>query len=147
MSGYNIQTIRELLLKHPDGLTLREMSSITGITIDSLSNSLKRCYGCYVSHWRQARPEHQIMAQVWKCVPVPENAPKPEATWTDERSKAYQSEYRFKMQTKTLEKRIKRAAEKYEKERLSAREAKKKKEPVLTSTGLTTIRGPWPAWN
>jgi hypothetical protein len=147
MSGYNIQTIRDVLLKHPDGLTLREMNSITGITIESLANSLKRCYGCYVSHWRQARPDHKFVAQVWKCVPVPENAQKPPASRTPEDIKAYQAEYRFKMQTKTLEKRMKRAAEKYEKERLAAREAKKKPKPVLTSTGLTTIRGPWPVWN
>jgi hypothetical protein len=149
--GYNKKLIRDLLAKHPDGLTLRQISKQTGITIDSCINSLKRCYGCYVSHWQESAPDNKMLCQVWKCVSVPENAPKPKKKRTPEQIKEYQAAYRMKIQNERLERQMKRDAEKYEKElaakRSAKKPAKKVKAPVFTSTGMTQIRGPWPAWS
>jgi hypothetical protein len=154
MSGINKHMIRRLLIDNPDGLTLRQISKVTGITIESCINSLKRCYGCYVSHWQEASPERKILCQVWKCVSVPKDAPKPHIKKTPEELKQYQAEYqaeyRMKLRNEQLDRQIRREAEKYKKQRAAERVKKKPvkikevKAPVFTSTGLTTIRGPWP---
>ena len=150
MSGINKHMIRRLLIDNPDGLTLRQISKVTGITIESCINSLKRCYGCYVSHWQEASPERKILCQVWKCVSVPKDAPKPRIKKTPEEMRQYQAEYRMKRRNEQLDRQIRREAEKYKKQRAAERVKKKPvkikevKAPVFTSTGLTTIRGPWP---
>lgn len=150
MSGINKHMIRKLLIDNPDGLTLRQISKVTGITIESCINSLKRCYGCYVSHWQEASPERKILCQVWKCVSVPQDAPKPRIKKTPEEMRQYQAEYRMKRRNEQLDRQIRREAEKYKKQRAVERVKKKPvkievaKAPVFTSTGLTTIRGPWP---
>lgn len=150
MSGLNQYMIRKLLLDNPDGLTLRQLSKATGITIESCMNSLRRSYGCYVSHWQESSPEHKILCQVWKCVPVPADAPKPNVKKTPEEMKQYQAEYRMKRRNEQLDRQIRKDAERYKlsraQEQAKKKSEKKKSEPVqvFTSTGLTTIRGPWP---
>lgn len=150
MIGLNQYMIRNLLLRNPDGLTLRQISKETGITIESCMNSLRRSYGCYVSHWQESSPEHKILCQVWKCVPVPADAPKPNVKKTPEEMKQYQAEYRMKRRNEQLDRQIRKDAERYKKQRAVERAKKKPvnieagKKPAFTSTGLTTIRGPWP---
>lgn len=141
----NKQLIRDLLLIHKDGLTLRQINGYTGIDISNCSGILKRSYGFYISHWTHISSSKKISAQVWKCVPVPENAPKPKASQTDRDRKAYQAAYRMKMRNKKLDQQIKESGSLYKQERKDKKQIKAKKiKPVIGSNGLTTIRGPWP---
>ena len=148
MSGPNQHIIRRALLRHPDGLTLRELNKVTGIAIESCVNSLKRCYGCYVSHWREVSPDRKMLCQVWKCIPVPEGAKRPVIKITEEEKKQRQEKYQMDFRNKHLDIQIRAEAEKYKKKMKAQREKKKEpKKPAFTSTGLTTIRGPWPTWD
>lgn len=68
--------IRALLLGSEDGLTAGEISNTLGITTSYARGILCDTYGIYVDRW--ADPGNGILAQVWMCMRVPENCPRPE---------------------------------------------------------------------
>lgn len=47
----NVQAIQDLLKEHPDGLTIIEMSEMTGINVNSLHNATKWMDDVYVDRW------------------------------------------------------------------------------------------------
>lgn len=66
--------LRELLLRHPEGLTINEMTKITKHPYDCISPVLHRTYGCYIAEWRDHPDHYHLQVAVWKCVSVPANA-------------------------------------------------------------------------
>lgn len=73
------EVIREALLLHPQGLTVRELAKLTGYTQDVIISCLYRTYGCYIADFTRATKALQFNA-IWCCVPVPANATKPLAS-------------------------------------------------------------------
>jgi hypothetical protein len=69
--------IRELLKKHPDGLTVNEICSFTGIRDSNILRSLKSMPDVYIDRWLVAKQQKREQA-VWVAVKVPENCPRPE---------------------------------------------------------------------
>lgn len=66
--------LRSLLLDHPDGLTIDQMSRMTGHPYENVSPVLQHTYGCYISHWIDHPKLYHLEVAVWKCVKVPVNA-------------------------------------------------------------------------
>lgn len=71
--------VRGALLLHPQGLTVRELSKLTGYAQDLLIACLRRTYGCYIADFCRASGSRQFNA-IWCCVAVPPNATKPLAS-------------------------------------------------------------------
>jgi len=69
--------IREILKKHPDGLTVNELCSFTGIRDSNILRSLKSMPDVYIDRWSIARQQKREEA-VWCVVEVPEHCPRPE---------------------------------------------------------------------
>ena len=65
--------LRDILLNHPDGLSVKELSKISGIPYDTAAAALRRTFGCYVAS--RIKKNNRIEIAIWKCVVVPENAP------------------------------------------------------------------------
>lgn len=77
MSKPHHPAIRELLKKHPDGLTINEICSFTGIRDSNILRSLKSMPDVYIDRWHVAKQQKREEA-VWVAVEVPENCPRPE---------------------------------------------------------------------
>lgn len=73
------EVVREALLLHPQGLTVRELAKMTGYAQDLLISCLRRTYGCYIADFTRAKAANQFHA-IWCCVAVPPNATKPLAS-------------------------------------------------------------------
>lgn len=67
--------IRELLLRHPEGLTIDYISRVTKHPYDCVAPVLQRTYGCYIAEWIDHPNHYHLQVALWKCVPVPANAP------------------------------------------------------------------------
>jgi len=66
--------LRSLLLDHPDGLTIDQMSRMIKHPYDCVAPVLHRTYGCYIAEWRDHPDHYHLQVPVWKCVTVPVNA-------------------------------------------------------------------------
>lgn len=77
MSKPHHPIIRELLKKHPDGLTVKELCSFTGIRDDNVLRSLKSMPDAYIDRWLVAKQQKREES-VWVVVEVPEHCPRPE---------------------------------------------------------------------
>jgi hypothetical protein len=73
----NHNTIRKVLIEHPDGLTSRQISEMTGISYRSVRKSLESVFGVYIDRYITARYRNNLTA-VWVVVDVPDNCPKPD---------------------------------------------------------------------
>lgn len=69
--------IRELLKKHPDGLTVNELVEFTKIRGSNILRSLKSMPDVYIDRWIVAKQQRREQA-VWMVIEVPENCPRPE---------------------------------------------------------------------
>jgi len=74
------EVVREALLLHSQGLTVRELSKLTGYAQDLLIACLKRTYGCYISDYVVSPNGARQFNAVWCCVAVPPNVVKPLAS-------------------------------------------------------------------
>ena len=77
MSKPHHPAIRELLKKTPDGLTVNEICSFTGIRDSNVLRSLKSMPDVYIDRWLVAKQQKREEA-VWCAVEVPEDCPRPE---------------------------------------------------------------------
>lgn len=73
----NHNAIREVLRQHPDGLTSRRISELTGIDYRSVRKSLETVHGVYIDRWENVTYRNNLAA-VWVVVEVPDNCPKPD---------------------------------------------------------------------
>lgn len=69
------ERLRSLLIEHPKGLTICDMSKIMGDPQETIQSALRRNYGFYVSNWQRIRVNHY--RAVWSMVIVPASAPRP----------------------------------------------------------------------
>lgn len=74
------EVVREALLLHPQGLTVRELSKLTGYAQDLLIACLRRTYGCYIADYVISPNGARQFNAVWCCVAVPANLKKPLAS-------------------------------------------------------------------
>lgn len=65
--------IRQLLLKHPEGMPAKEISDLTCKDIRATHVRLKTMIDTYIVGWI---PEGKPIA-LWTVVPVPQNCPRP----------------------------------------------------------------------
>lgn len=77
MSKPHHPVIRELLKKHPDGLTVNEIVELTKIRDSNILRSLKSMPDVYIDRWIVAKQQRREQA-VWMAVEVPEHCPRPE---------------------------------------------------------------------
>lgn len=70
MNSNTAHQIRALLLQHPEGLTVSDISRSLQREYTNIAKRLAATYGCYVLRW-------EGMRQIWACVPVPASATKP----------------------------------------------------------------------
>ena len=66
--------IREMLLKHPDGMTTVQLSGKLNTSAQYIKNILYSEYGFYIDRYMTS----PRLTAVWCCVEVPENCPLPE---------------------------------------------------------------------
>jgi hypothetical protein len=74
------EVVREALLLHPQGLTVRELAKLTGYAQDLLIACLRRTYGCYIADYVVSPNGARQFNAVWCCVAVPPNVVKPLAS-------------------------------------------------------------------
>ena len=74
------EVVRGALLLHPQGLTVRELSKLTGYSQDLIISCLKRTYGCYIADFVRSPTGARQFNAVWCCVAVPANVKKPLAS-------------------------------------------------------------------
>jgi hypothetical protein len=74
------EVVREALLLHPQGLTVRELAKLTGYAQDLLISCLRRTYGCYIADFVISPTGARQFNAIWRCVAVPANATKPLAS-------------------------------------------------------------------
>ena len=74
------EVVRGALLLHPQGLTVRELSKLTGYAQDLLIACLKRTFGCYIDDYVTSPTGARQFNAVWCCVAVPANLKKPLAS-------------------------------------------------------------------
>lgn len=67
--------LRKILLEHPEGMTIAQLSKIDGSPQDTITGALNRGYGFYVGGWTKLHGVH--WRAVWMVVRVPDRAPKP----------------------------------------------------------------------
>lgn len=72
--------ILDLLQKHPEGMTLNQISEAIGKSPDLVSTMLYRTYGLYIKSWVLNQTGFLGYVAVWACVAVPESAVKPKIT-------------------------------------------------------------------
>ena len=77
MSKPHHPVIRELLKKHPDGLTVNKIVELTKIRDSNILRSLKSMPDVYIDRWIVAKQQRREQA-VWMAVEVPEHCPRPE---------------------------------------------------------------------
>ena len=74
------EVVRGALLLHPQGLTVRELSKLTGYAQDLIISCLKRTYGCHIADFVRSPTGARQFNAVWCCVAVPANVKKPLAS-------------------------------------------------------------------
>jgi hypothetical protein len=68
--------IRELLCKHPDGLSTKQICGLTGIAERVTRPALRKMADAYIDRW--LRGEYQKPPEaIWCVVAVPEDCPPP----------------------------------------------------------------------
>jgi hypothetical protein len=67
--------IRELLRQAPDGMTICQLSDITGIRKDTITTALSNMPDAYIDRWEG--PYRGQWAAVWCVVVPPPNCPRP----------------------------------------------------------------------
>jgi hypothetical protein len=78
MKATTKQKIRDELLRcRPNGLTSNELSDRLSINPNLVRVTLTNMDDVYIYKWMVTKAGHGFIA-VWKCVPVPENAARPE---------------------------------------------------------------------
>lgn len=115
------EKLRVLLLTTPEGMTIRDLSRKTHVTQDLVYSALRRGYGFYIAAYADN-------IALWRCVPVPAHAQRPEnvepeKTAKDKR-KEYQFAYRAKHRNAQLDRELQASRLKYEAERQRVREEK-----------------------
>lgn len=70
-------TIRNVLRNNPDGLTAKQIYSITNIGKESIRVALKNMPDVYLDRWLGAR-QGVREESVWCAVEIPEDCPRPE---------------------------------------------------------------------
>jgi len=75
MSKSKHNDIRKLLRANPDGLTVNEISYCSGISVDTIRDSLKSMPDTYID--RYGPPARGQYVPVWCTVEVPEDCPHP----------------------------------------------------------------------
>ena len=68
-------TIRAVLLRNPDGLTVPDLADRTSLDEDSVRRGLIKMADCYIDRW--IGPNRGQYAAVWVAVPIPDNCPPP----------------------------------------------------------------------
>lgn len=111
------QEISDALNKYPDGLTMIELACVIKADYETVRVTIQRARpaGVYIDKW--VRVSKGPCSAIFKIVPVPDDAPKPERSTHDE----------------VVVRNVVKPMSKDEK-RLNA----------LPTQGLTQIRGPWP---
>ena len=76
MSGKNQNVIRELLLRHSDGLTTPQIQSLIGKSRNFVHMALRAMPDAYIDRWE--RTDKGQWAAVWCVIEKPEDCPRPE---------------------------------------------------------------------
>ena len=67
--------IRNILLKHEDGLTKTEICEYAELDPRSISKSLNAMPDVYIDRWE--RPKKRVLTPIYIAVPIPEDCPRP----------------------------------------------------------------------
>lgn len=76
----NFQAVHDLLIKHPDGLSVPEMEAVIGIPNTSINSVCRRNPMIYVDRWKvhmHADGSASCWVPVYCLAVAPENAPRP----------------------------------------------------------------------
>lgn len=76
----NVRAVRELLGKHPDGLSVPEIASLTGIRATNINAVCRRNEAIYIDRWKvhtHADGAACCWVAVYCLVPRPPKPPKP----------------------------------------------------------------------
>lgn len=126
------EKVREALLLHPQGLTVRELAGVTEYVQDLLIACLRRTYGCYIAEYRRNANTNQFNA-VWCCVAVPANAVRPvlpDADIVDDKEASEAKRRKIRLGERKIERAQQKAAnERIRKAALAEKAAKKKPTP------------------
>lgn len=118
----NQDKVRSTLRKCLTGLSAVDLSTRLNVDLNLIRVMLNRMPDTYIASWAPTRAGAGFMA-VWKCVEVPDDAPRPKNLKFNR--KEYDIKYRERMRQK--------------------RKLMKQQEQTTRSTqGMTQIRGPWP---
>jgi hypothetical protein len=111
MGGMFRVKLRELLINHPAGMTLKQISKHVPGKGHSLYRALKRMPDVYISHWVEPYGEKQ--QAVFVAVRIPDDCPRPPATrQTADQRREYQRLYRLRKAGKEAPTEVKRRAPK-----------------------------------
>jgi hypothetical protein len=77
MSGKNQNVIRELLLRHSDGLTTPQIQSLIGKSRNFVHMALRAMPDAYIDRWTISEANRGQFEAVWCVVIPPENCPHP----------------------------------------------------------------------
>ena len=79
MSISNHPTIRNVLKNNPDGLTAKQIYSMTNINRDSITKALRAMPDVYIDRWLGAKQgAREEAVWIWCFLETPEDCPKPE---------------------------------------------------------------------
>lgn len=68
--------LRDVLHRHPDGLTTTQISQYIDVNETAVRSSLKSMVDAYIDRWVPAR--NRGWAAVWCIAEIPEDCPRPE---------------------------------------------------------------------
>lgn len=90
--------IRALLVASPDGMTVHDLREHIRTTPQNIRTVLGNTYGCYISGWmlNTTGPATAI----WKCVAVPQDAPRPTPKWDTAHHREYNKQWARKKKAK-----------------------------------------------
>lgn len=69
------KTLRKLLTDNPDGLTLKQLSTLSGVKVDAVRSSLRNVETAYIDRWQPA--PQGAYAAVYCVVVTPPDCPHP----------------------------------------------------------------------
>lgn len=75
MTPVRQKKVRDMLRKHPDGMTPLQLAEALGIHVANVRTSLRAMPDVYVDRWRPGKLGS--FEKVWCAVPVPEDCPHP----------------------------------------------------------------------
>lgn len=127
--------IRELLLSSPEGLTVPELAELCGLKEDTIVRALKLSYGFYIGAWAL---EGRLYKSQWRCVKVPQDAPRLYKTATN-------SENSIDHQNDRLDRSIKNAKHRYDAKRVLKRieDQQSAVDKRLEKARLRAVLGAW----